>query len=337
VIEPHLLHRACADLGGVAPTRTLRSRARATSRDVAHAIRQGELVRLRAGWVAVAELDPAVATAVRHGGALGCVSRLRLEGLWLLGEHPRVHVAMRPNGRAHTHASCTCVVHWNDIPHARGRVSLVDALVQVLGCLGIEEFFVALESAMRKRLFSRKGLAELRTRLPQDRRWLADFARWNADSGLESLLRLRLRRHGVELASQVRVPGVGIVDFVLGDTLILEVDGKENHESDPKRHKDLVRDAVAAAHGFDTLRFDYAMVVHDWELVEAAILAKLDRRAHLTARRSPAPSTSSAVKEIRSDAPSGRGASREISFRAHRHAAEGGAGEDESAWHPLDR
>lgn len=81
------------------------------------------------------------------------------------------------------------------------------------------------------------------------------------------------------------MPGVGIVDFVLGDRLILELDGKRNHEGATLRHKDLVRDAVAASHGFDTLRFDYAMVVHEWELVEAAILAKLGRGVHLTARR----------------------------------------------------
>ena len=30
------------------------------------------------------------------------------------------------------------------------------------------------------------------------------------------------------------------------------------------RHKDLRRDANAAAWGYVTLRFDYAMVVHDW-------------------------------------------------------------------------
>ncbi|MFC9917911.1 DUF559 domain-containing protein [Agromyces binzhouensis] len=287
MIDPHLLHRACADLGEVARVRDVLRRADATRRDLERAVRAGALVRLRPGWVAVPEAGASTATAVRHGGALGCVSRLQLEGLWLLGDHSRVHVAMRPNGRGRSHSACTCVVHWNDVPHASGRVPVIAALVQVLGCLGVEEFFVALESAMRTRLITRAGLASVRARLPLDKRWLADFARWNADSGLESLLRLRLRRLGIDLASQVAVPGVGTVDFVLGDRLILEVDGKRNHDGASMRHKDLVRDAVAAAHGFDTLRFDYAMVVHEWELVEAAILSKLDRSLHLTRHRPP--------------------------------------------------
>ena len=158
---------------------------------------------------------------------------------------------------------------------------------------------MALESAMRKRFLTRTSLARIRSRIPAVHRWLVDFARWNADSGLESLLRLRLHAHGIELASQVAIPGVGRVDFVLGDRLILEVDGKRNHvdgfDQDAmngaeraaavsKRHKDLVRDTVAAAHGFDTLRFDYALVVHDWPIVEAAILAKIDRGLHLRSR-----------------------------------------------------
>ncbi|WP_324613062.1 endonuclease domain-containing protein [Agromyces kandeliae] len=283
--EPHLLHRACTDLGDVARVRDVLRSADATRRDLDRAVRAGALVRLRPGWVAAPEAGVSVATAVRHGGAVGCVSRLQLEGLWLLGDHTRVHVAMRPNGRGLPHSACSCVVHWNDMPQSAGRVSLVAALAQVLGCLGVEEFFVALESAMRRRLITRAGLASLRARLPLDRRRLVDFARWNADSGLESLLRLRLWGLGIGLASQVAVPGVGTVDFVLGDRLILEVDGKQNHDGPAMRHKDLVRDAVAAAHGFDTLRFDYAMVVHEWELVEAAILSKLDRGLHLARRR----------------------------------------------------
>jgi very-short-patch-repair endonuclease len=287
VCEPYLIHRACSDLGGVARTREILSSEGVTRRDIDRAVRDGALVRLRTGWVAIPEVEAAVATAIRHGGALGCISRVQLEGLWVLGDHTQVHVAMRPNGRAREHAACDCAVHWNDVPHSGGRVSLVDALTQVLGCLGVEEFFVALESAMRKRLITRDGVAGLRARLPLDRRWLADFARWDADSGLESLLRLRLRSLGIHLASQVAVPGVGRVDFVLGDRLILEVDGKPGHDEPSNRHKDLVRDAVAAAHGFDALRFDYAMVVHEWDLVEAAILAKLGRGLHLTARRAP--------------------------------------------------
>ena len=44
------------------------------------------------------------------------------------------------------------------------------------------------------------------------------------------------------------IPGVGVVDFVIGDCLILEADG-ETHGG-RNRHRDLVRDAIAMALGF---------------------------------------------------------------------------------------
>jgi len=117
----------------------------------------------------------------------------------------------------------------------------------------------------------------IRDALPDTARWLVDVARRDADSGLESLLRLRMHILGVQLESQVRIAGVGKVDFVIAGRLVLEVDGKENHDGSTQRHKDLRRDAIASHLGFETLRFDYAQVLHDWPTVQAAILAALAR------------------------------------------------------------
>ncbi|GAA4376724.1 type IV toxin-antitoxin system AbiEi family antitoxin domain-containing protein [Agromyces bauzanensis] len=282
-LDAFTVHSHCADLGGVARTHELAA-AGVDPYSLRLAVRDGVLVRLREGVYATAETSEAVRAAVRHGGVLGCLSRVAAAGLWILVEPAAVHVAMPRTGRRRGHDGCDCVVHWAPAVGRGGTASLVDALAQVLGCRGEEEFFVALESAMRKRLVRRGALARLRARIPAGRRWLVDFARWDADSGLESLLRLRLRPNGIALASQVEIPGVGRVDFVLGDRLILEVDGKPNHIGPSKRHKDLVRDVVAAAHGFDSLRFDYALVGHDWPIVEAAILAKVERGLHLDRR-----------------------------------------------------
>ncbi|KQZ22261.1 hypothetical protein ASD43_16195 [Microbacterium sp. Root553] len=66
--------------------------------------------------------------------------------------------------------------------------------VHVYPCRGDEAFFVALESALRPRLVEAAGRARIRSRLPLKARWLIDLARADADSGLESLLRLRLPR-----------------------------------------------------------------------------------------------------------------------------------------------
>jgi hypothetical protein len=75
--------------------------------------------------------------------------------------------------------------------------------------------------------------------------------------------------------TQRTVVGVGRVDLLIGDRLLIEADGVDNHDGPSHRHKDLVRDANAAAWGLVTLRFDYALIVHDWDLVEAAIVGML--------------------------------------------------------------
>lgn len=220
-------------------------------------------------------------TAVAHGGVLGCVSVAREAGLWVLPNDEQVHVALPPHGHAFPHVGCTCVSHWGEADVSAGRVCLVDALTQLLLCIGEDAFFAALESALRLRRLSRTDLSRLRSRIAESRSWLVDLASAESESGLESLMKVRLHRLGITLTAQVEIVGVGRVDFVLGDRLIIEVDGRPGHEGAESRHKDRVRDAVAAGLGFDTLRFDYALVVYDWPAVEAAILEKCRRGLHI--------------------------------------------------------
>lgn len=64
---------------------------------------------------------------------------------------------------------------------------------------------------------------------------------------------------------------------MLDGRLILEADGKGNHEEPGLRHRDLVRDAAASALGYETLRFGYAQILHAWPTVEAAVVAAIIR------------------------------------------------------------
>ncbi|WP_226531671.1 endonuclease domain-containing protein [Microbacterium paraoxydans] len=150
-------------------------------------------------------------------------------------------------------------------------------LIHVYRCAGDEVFFAALESALAQRKISSAARSRIRRRLPVRAHWLVDLARSDADSGLESLLRLRLHLIGITLECQVRIPSVGKVDFVLDGLLILEADGKGNHDAPGHRHRDLVRDAAASVLGYETLRFDYAQIVHAWPTVEAAVIAAILR------------------------------------------------------------
>ncbi|MBD3940695.1 DUF559 domain-containing protein [Microbacterium sp. NEAU-LLC] len=243
----------------------------------------GTIRSLRRGVYERAGACDDVRDAAAHGGALACVTAAAHHGLWVAEYGTGLHIGMPSSGRVHAHTGCTCVVHWvdDDRTDAFGVPSVRVTLRQILRCQGLEAFFVALESALRKRKLSAADLAWLRAHTNAAAREAIAFARSDADSGLESLLRWRLRIHGLSVRTQQKIISVGRVDFVIGDRLIVEVDGVANHDDESHRHKDLVRDAHAASWGFVTLRFDYALVVHDWPTVELAILGLVDRGVHL--------------------------------------------------------
>lgn len=264
----------------IARTEELRA-AGVPRRALAAAVRSGAIIRLRRGVYARAGTPTDDRLAASHGGMLCCLSAAKRAGLWVV-EHTELHVAIGHRDRVHAHPGCRCVTHRTVRPVALGsRSSIRRALLEILVCSGAEAFFASFESALLLRRLSSDDQLWLAARMPKRHRWMLEFARSDAASGLESILRFRLHADGIHLRSQVEIPGVGRVDFVLGDRLILEVDGVLGHaDSTEARHKDLVRDAIAAGLGFDTLRFDYDMLMRDWPTVRAAILGKLGLGLH---------------------------------------------------------
>ncbi|BDZ38935.1 endonuclease domain-containing protein [Microbacterium suwonense] len=275
MIDPQLL---IDRLGGVAPGTSLQefgvSRMRLTK-----SVRAGDIQRLRPGVFATNVAHPSEREAALHGGPLTCSSALQRHGVWVMAGDGPPHVWVGRRGRAHPHAGCRCISHYFRGASTFGKVDVVTALIHLHRCEGEESFFASMESALRLRLISDASRRRIRAALPQHARWLVDLARTDADSGLESLLRLRMHQLGIRLDTQIVIDGVGRVDFVIGGRLIIEVDGKENHDGRSNRHKDLARDAAASAAGYETLRFDYAQIVYDWPVVQSAILAALTRMA----------------------------------------------------------
>jgi len=266
------------DLGGIA--RGTRLRAFGFSRQhLAELVHRGDIERVRNGVFAVAPLDADVRAATAHGGALSCVSLLRSCGIWVLPRETGLHVWLGPKQHPLRHPDCTCISHYYGGRPPLGATSVEIALLHLRRCAGDEAFFAAYESSWRTGRLSHAARARIRSALPRTARWLVDLARPDADSGLESLIRLRLHLLGIRLECQVDIDGIGRVDFVIAGRIILEADGDENHGSSTHRHRDRVRDAAASRLGYETVRFDYAQIVHDWPTVQAAVLGAL-RRAH---------------------------------------------------------
>lgn len=92
------------------------------------------------------------------------------------------------------------------------------------------------------------------------------------------MIRLRLRAAGIHLRTQVVIPGVGRVDFLVGNRLVIEADSREHHL--PKYQVDRTRDRVATGLGYLVIRLTYEDVVHRWDVVFADIQSVIRRRWH---------------------------------------------------------
>jgi len=153
------------------------------------------------------------------------------------------------------------------------------AVAAAANCLGTESLIVVLDSMLNKQMIE---MADARAIVSASRYAhlnLTERCDATSESGTETIIRLRLRARGIRLRTQVDIPGVGRVDILVGDRLIIEADSREHHL--PKYQSDRTRDRVATALGFLAIRLTYEDVVHRWDVAEADILSVIRRRAHL--------------------------------------------------------
>jgi len=78
---------------------------------------------------------------------------------------------------------------------------------------------------------------------------------------------------------QVEIPGVGTVDTLVGDRLILELDSRAHHLGS-NYEKDRTRDLLAIEQGYIVLRVSYHRVMNDWPSVERVVMALVRRGEH---------------------------------------------------------
>ena len=278
--------------GGIAATKELLAAGHSRGAIIGE-VSSGAVFRIRKGWYA----DPSVGTDVmrawRVGGRLDCLSAARHLGLWIPEGEELLHVSVPvtasrlrtpTNSRARLAESpdLTTRVHWTgeSLQGDRVAVSPIDAISRVFRCCGPQTGFIVLESALARRKLRPRDMHELERRLSgAEWRW-ARFATEHSESGSESALKLMLLRFGIRFQQQVKFPGVGRVDFVIGEHLVIEADSKEHH-SNP--YADRKRDAALSALGKRVLRFMYSQLFFETASVESAILAALARLDHTRA------------------------------------------------------
>lgn len=265
-----------AERGGVARTPTLLE-AGVSRHELSSALNSGAVLRVRRGWVALPGADMYLVAAARTGVVLTCVTQAQRLGLWVM-DASRPHVAAGSHsGRLPTEKA---TVHWARPAVPRHPDSLVDpvenVLITVASCRPFEEALVVWESAFNKRLVSKKSMSRLPLSGAAAR--ICEVATPFSDSGLETFVLVRLRWLPIAVVPQVWIEGHA-VDFLIGERLILQVDG--GHHVGSQRTSDIQHDATLMLLGYHVIRVGYDQVVNTWPEVQQILLRAIAQGLHL--------------------------------------------------------
>ncbi|WP_298227334.1 DUF559 domain-containing protein [Gryllotalpicola sp.] len=234
------------------------------------------IIRIRRGLLCCAHLTEDERYALNCAARLDCITVLRAAGIWTgasRGTHLRYAQGTSRRTQRMREAARYAVAHWagESFPsHDRLWVSVPEALRQAMGCLPPDDVVAAIESAVRLKAISADQALMVIAAAP---RRLASVlgevdTEFRAQSGYETLVRLRLTRLGHRVEPQALIPGVGHVDNLVDGVLAVETDGKthENSVAEDRR-----RDLATRSWGIRVLRVDPGQVDHDWDAVLSVI------------------------------------------------------------------
>lgn len=245
------------------------------------AVRSGEVEVLRRAWFVARDAPHELREAARRGGRLTCTTLARRRGWWIpegIGHEVHLHF---PPGSTGPRTHWGGISHWTRpvAPVGRSLVATIeDALAHIAVCQPPPVALVLWEGAARVEGLAPEALRAIR--------WparaavaLAAEVTGLADSGLEVLVCRPLRRLAVRVRQQVHLAGRP-VDVVVGEWLVIQIDGWAHHSSSAQRSKDIAHDAELRLRGYTVLRFSYAQVVHDAAGVERTIRRALAAGLH---------------------------------------------------------
>jgi very-short-patch-repair endonuclease len=248
------------------------------------AVAFGALNRVRRSWLVHPAADPARQAAASVSGRVTCITACRSRGLWVpegVDETPHIAVAHS----ASRVARAGLVLHHASGPEPAGdrevEDSIANVLLHVARCLPPAAAIAVWESAIRRHLVMPEHLRRIRWRSSRAARLAAEAEKYS-DSGLESEFVRLLRTIGVALRQQVWIDGHP-VDVLVGERLVIQLDGFAHHSAPADRRRDLRADARLVLLGYTVLRFDFYQVFFEADEVVRMVRMAIAQGAHRAA------------------------------------------------------
>lgn len=281
--------------GGLVATHELHARGYRREH-IASAVRLGVLYRVRQGWYSSPDLALPLARSARIGGLATCVTALAAAGLWVDPKaKTRLHVAVGPHACQLRSARDSrlrlggedAVIHWTLRPalraQNRSRVlnPVADSLLDYAACGPAEVVAATANSWLHAVPGARAEWPALLPRFPERMRSQLALVDGVCESGGEFVFWSRIDGLRRRMRRQVWIPGVGRLDFLIGERLVVEIDGFGYHGGRDEFEADRHRDALVSTAGYRSLRFSQKLVLERWPLVEAAVYSAIARGDHL--------------------------------------------------------
>ncbi|MBY6060369.1 endonuclease domain-containing protein [Microbacterium esteraromaticum] len=268
--------------GGVAHSSDLRT-AGYSAHEMRSAVEAGRAERVRRSWLVTPQCSRAHRAAAEVSGRVTCVTAAKRLGLWSTDD-PRVHLAIPSTSSRigdHDH-----VLHWAPGPAPVARFAVEDPILNVLyhvgRCQEPSDAAAIWESALRIGLVTLPQLRRTQWRSTAVQNVL-DVVGTLSDSGVETRFLAIARSCGVDVQQQVIIDGHP-VDALIGERLVVQLDGFTHHRKPKDRRRDLRQDARLALLGYTVLRFDYQQVMFDPTYVQQTIINAVAQGLHRARR-----------------------------------------------------
>ncbi|QJC22551.1 endonuclease domain-containing protein [Arcanobacterium buesumense] len=254
------------------------------------ALARKDIEKLPHHWYAAPDASSLEITAATHGFLIGCCTAAYFWGLWVPDARNPHFICKRNAGRVDNRGM---IIHRAlngrrqlGMHHSPGKAphiicSLVEAVEQVVHYHDAETGLIVLESALNQQKLDPATADEIISYAQKRKQPILKRRVSMAQSGSETRVRSFLQSLRVQVQPQAQLPGVGRVDLLVGQSLIIECDSTAFHSKSLNVNDDRRRDAQQTCLGYRFLRLSYHQVWNDWDNTRNYIRAVLRTRQHV--------------------------------------------------------